>query len=273
MTRLRDTLKQAVTQVGAACSLPMPSSIDTALNYLWVGRWMRERGFHVQRRAESREQMFEDIADKISGREVLYLEFGVYGGTSIRYWSQLLRNPRSKLHGFDSFEGLPEAWGSIDKGHFDKGGSVPEIDDPRVSFFKGWFSDTLPKYKLPSHDILFVTLDADLYSSTKTVLDFIRPHVSPGTYFYFDEFHFRDHVRRVPAGDRLCFQCYRGRPWAEPRTVSVHLSKGQGGMSKLACQQKQCPDRRPCGAIASVECMGVGSGVPRCNRNAFKLGG
>jgi hypothetical protein len=53
MTRLRNTLKQAVTQVGAACSLPMLSSIESALNYLWVGRWMREQGFRVQRRAES----------------------------------------------------------------------------------------------------------------------------------------------------------------------------------------------------------------------------
>lgn len=197
MTRLRNTLKQAVTQVGAACSLPMLSSINSALNYLWVGRWMREQGFRVQRRAESREQMFEDIAAKIGGREVLYLEFGVYGGTSIRKWSQLLHNPSSKLHGFDSFEGLPKSWEGVDKGRFTTGGSIPEIDDPRVSFFKGWFSDTLPKYKLPSHDVLFVTFDADLYSSTKTVLDFIRPYVSAGTYFYFDEFHFRDHELRA----------------------------------------------------------------------------
>lgn len=101
------------------------------------------------------------------------------------------------MHGFDSFEGLPEAWESLKKGRFDTGGSIPKIDDPRVTFFKGWFSDTLPKYVLPSHDVLFVTLDADLYSSTKTVLDFIRPHVSVGTYFYFDEFYSRDHELRA----------------------------------------------------------------------------
>jgi hypothetical protein len=109
----------------------------------------------------------------------------------------LTPHPNSKLHGFDSFEGLPETWETTEKGHFNTGGSVPKIDDPRVTFFKGWFSDTLPKYTLPPHDVLFVTLDADLYSSTKTVLDFIRPHVSVGTYFYFDEFHFRDHELRA----------------------------------------------------------------------------
>jgi hypothetical protein len=25
-------------------------------------------------------------------------------------WSSLLRNPKSRLNGFDSFEGLPEIW-------------------------------------------------------------------------------------------------------------------------------------------------------------------
>jgi hypothetical protein len=150
--RLRDTLKQALTQVGAASSLRALSSIDTALNYLRVGHWMREKGFHVPRRAKSREQIFALAAEKVRDLDVLYLEFGVYGGTSIRLWSQLLRNPRSKLHGFDSFEGLPEAWGTTEKGHFNTGGSIPKIDGPRVSFFQGWFSDTLPKYTPPSHD-------------------------------------------------------------------------------------------------------------------------
>ena len=97
----------------------------------------------------------------------------------MQYWSKLLKHPKSKLHGFDSFEGLPEAWGSTDKGHFDKGGAIPKIDDRRP------------------HDFLFVTLDAYLYSSTKTVLDFIRPHVDKGTYFYFDEFHFRNDELRA----------------------------------------------------------------------------
>jgi hypothetical protein len=189
----RDSLKRALTNVGSACSMSALRGLDTGLNYLWVGNWARARGFKIPKRSDSREQIFEDISAKIGDREVLYLEFGVYGGTSMRQWSKLLRNPKSKLHGFDSFEGLPESWDGVGKGHFDTGGAFPAIDDQRVSFFKGWFSETLPKYSLPSHDVLFVTLDADLYSSTKTVLDFIGPHVSVGTYLYFDEFHFRDH--------------------------------------------------------------------------------
>ena len=73
------------------------------------------------------------------------------------------------------------------------GGAVPVIDDSRVSFFKGWFSETLTRYAFPSYEQLFVNFDADLYSSTKTVLDFLKPHISVGTYLYFDEFQSREH--------------------------------------------------------------------------------
>jgi hypothetical protein len=116
----------------------------------------------------------------------------------MRIWSKLLRNRSSKLHGFDSFEGLPESWDlSAEKGHFAMEGSLPEIDDPRVSFFKGWFSETLQEYVLPPHEQLFVNFDADLYSSTKTVLDFLKPHISLGTYLYFDEFQAREHESKA----------------------------------------------------------------------------
>ncbi len=76
-------------------------------------------------------------------------------------------------------------------------GAVPVIDDHRVSFFKGWYSDTLPQYVLPPKEQLFVNFDADLYSSTKTVLDFLTPHIAVGTYLYFDEFPAREHEAKA----------------------------------------------------------------------------
>jgi len=42
-----------------------------------------------------------------------------------------------------------------------------------------------------------VNFDADLYSSTKTVLDFLKPYVSFGTYLYFDEFQAREHESKA----------------------------------------------------------------------------
>jgi hypothetical protein len=116
----------------------------------------------------------------------------------MKMWTNLLRNSKSRLHGFDSFEGLPQSWDLIrEKGHFATGGAIPIIDDSRVSFFKGWFSETLPEYILPPHEQLFVNFDADVYSSTKIALGFLKPHISIGTYIYFDEFQSREHESKA----------------------------------------------------------------------------
>lgn len=51
--------------------------------------------------------------------EVLYLEFGVFEGESMRYLASRIKNPKANLHGFGSFEGLPETWNmDMRKGYF-----------------------------------------------------------------------------------------------------------------------------------------------------------
>ena len=85
---------------------------------------------------------------------ILFLEFGVFEGNSIRRWAKLNSHPESRFVGFDSFEGLPTKWRQRPAGHFSTGGQPPDIDDPRVSFVKGWFHDTVPGFldTLPSHE-------------------------------------------------------------------------------------------------------------------------
>ena len=61
-------------------------------------------------RASRREEVFDRIAADVAEKTVLYLEFGVHQGKSIAYWSRILKSDRAVLHGFDSFEGLPEVW-------------------------------------------------------------------------------------------------------------------------------------------------------------------
>jgi len=90
------------------------------------------------------------------------LEF--FRGRTIRYWATKLRNPDAQLHGFDSFEGPPDAWGPHAKGIFSISGKLPEIADPRVQFFKGWFEEVLPTYVVPDHDVLIMIVDADMYT-------------------------------------------------------------------------------------------------------------
>jgi hypothetical protein len=49
------------------------------------------------------------------------------------------------------------------------------------------FEKTLPAFQIPEHDQLVVTLDADLYSSTRLALEQLAPAIRIGTILYFDE--------------------------------------------------------------------------------------
>ena len=119
----------------------------------------------------------------------LVAEFGVYTGTTLTAIAQHFE-PRV-VHGFDSFEGLPEAWGGTEKGRgdFDIGGTPPELPVDNVEFHVGRFDETVPRFA-GAYDgpFGFVHLDADLYSSTKTVFDTLRSWFVPGTVIVFDEY-------------------------------------------------------------------------------------
>jgi predicted O-methyltransferase YrrM len=115
----------------------------------------------------------------------LYLEFGVYKGGSINFIADHTRN---QIHGFDSFEGLPEDWrDGYRKGLF-KVSQLPKVR-PNVVLHKGWFHESLPPF-LEKHPgpAAFINMDADLYSSTKTVLDLFASRIVPGTVIVFDDF-------------------------------------------------------------------------------------
>ena len=187
-----------LTKVGERCSPHHIRQLNSALNYLEVGRWLRANGFANTPRAADRAALYAAVARTIGQERVLYLEFGVYEGASLRVWSSLLHNPLSSLHGFDSFEGLPESWDAFrPKGTFDVKGRVPQFDDPRVVLHQGWFDATLPSFTLPEHERLVINVDADLYSSTKFVLDTLQNAIRPGTIIIFDEFCDRLHELRA----------------------------------------------------------------------------
>lgn len=117
----------------------------------------------------------------------LFMEFGCGDKAhSIRYLASRID---STIHGFDSFEGLPDAWfGKLGKGSLSTGGEIPSVPK-NVRLYKGWFDKSLPSF-LKSHpgNAAFIHVDCDLYSSTKTVLTELRPRIRAGTVIQFDEF-------------------------------------------------------------------------------------
>lgn len=119
------------------------------------------------------------------GLDGLWMEFGVYRGVSINYFST---KTEKIIYGFDSFEGLPEFW----RDGFEKGcfavNKLPKVKN-NVELVKGWFDETLP-YFLERHEstIAFLHVDCDLYSSTKIIFDLCAEKVRPGTVIVFDEY-------------------------------------------------------------------------------------
>lgn len=142
---------------------------------------------------QKKDVWFRFLNDTILQNGVIdFLEFGTFQGNSLRAWMQLNARPKSRFFGFDSFEGLPEEWKAQgkEKGHFDVGGTVPDIDDPRVSFIKGYFQDSLRPFlkTFAPQNRLVLHMDADLYSSTLYVLMNLDPFIIPDTLILFDEF-------------------------------------------------------------------------------------
>jgi hypothetical protein len=122
------------------------------------------------------------------------LEFGVFRGKTIKQLRKTLGD-EYKIFGFDSFEGLPEEWEGVNAPNFSTNGSIPNI--PRVTFFKGWFKDTIPSYLEIGESIALLHVDCDLYSSTKTVLAELNHLIVPSTIIVFDEW-FYNHLN-IPA--------------------------------------------------------------------------
>ena len=172
--------------------------LSNLLKEVELRQWLKRHGLRMERAVSRREELFEIVGREIGNVPVLYVEFGVARGEATRAWSKLLTHPSTVLHGFDSFEGLPEHW--VDdrpKGAFSTGGVLPSVGDPRVRFFKGLFHETLPKYEPPKRDVAVINMDADLYSSTILALRTLRDVFTTGTYLYFDEFCSLGHEERA----------------------------------------------------------------------------
>ena len=155
----------------------------------------------------------------------VFFEFGCSSGRTFsaailaaRYLSMSL-----DAYAFDSFEGLPETKKSED-GYFQAGSfntslrefrqivkKQTKVDLPDTNIVKGFYDMSLTKQlkTLLPNKVGFVHIDVDLYSSTVTVLEFIKDHLTDGTVILFD--------------DWFCFP--PGKNMGERRALSEFLEK------------------------------------------------
>jgi hypothetical protein len=117
--------------------------------------------------------------------EGMTLECGVYFGRSLEI---IGRHTTGAVHGFDSFQGLPEAWTEHEgAGAYTTAGRLPKVPG-HVRLHPGWFEATLPGFfKANPGPIRLLHVDCDLYSSTRTVLELSAPRLQPGSVVVFDD--------------------------------------------------------------------------------------
>lgn len=152
------------------------------------------------------------------GDDGTVLEFGTNNGGSLLYfWKNL---PTSYvLHGFDSFEGIPEPWDRLPKGAI-KGhgypselwsaapemlpdierqvaetGVIPLPPQTNIVIHKGLFAHTLPDVMVGGipKNIRFIHFDADIYMGTRPVLDAICGQMHHKYFILFDELYSVNH--------------------------------------------------------------------------------
>ncbi|MGC2290235.1 MAG: class I SAM-dependent methyltransferase [Thermoplasmata archaeon] len=129
-----------------------------------------------------------EIALKRVTVEGLYAEFGVGDGQSLRFICQRVPGP---VYGFDSFRGLPEDWSlGAWQGTFARPHGAPPPLPHNATVVSGYFDEILPGFVqgLGKQPVAFLHLDADLYSSTSTVLTALQDRILPSTILVFDEY-------------------------------------------------------------------------------------
>ena len=118
----------------------------------------------------------------------MWLEFGVASGGSINI---MAKYTQQQIYGFDSFDGLPEHWigTKFSRGSFNQNGNLPKVEQ-NVVLVKGLFQHTVKSFLQKSEkNVSFIHFDADLYSSTITVLKLLNNYIVPGTIMVFDEMY------------------------------------------------------------------------------------
>ncbi len=120
------------------------------------------------------------------------IEFGTWFGGSTRIirdelWHSRMwdrKQWRKRIYACDSFQGLPEEYHGLKKGTFAT--EVPKLRGVRI--IDGFFEDTLTE-KLAKEigRISFAHLDADVYGSTMSALNWLTPLLHSGSVLLFDQ--------------------------------------------------------------------------------------
>ena len=167
---------------------PIACLVDSWGYVRWHTRMVPKEDLNVYRGTRDMLEIALQEAQPLIEAGGLVTEFGVASGRSMRMTQEIL--PLDvPIHGFDTFTGLPQAWGNEPRGAYSTGGVIPNIGG-NVVFHKGLFSDTIKPFLDASGDavLAYANIDCDLYSSTLDILESFHGRIVPGTILIFDEY-------------------------------------------------------------------------------------
>ena len=152
--------------------------------------WARSHGI-IERMSGSWLEMMRRAFDLATpGGQIL--EFGVASGRSLSHLASLVAGHSSwrntTVVGFDSFRGLPQAWGKYQTALFNMGG-IPPLElfrHSNIDLKFGLFSDTVPLIRRDLN-VSILHIDSDLYESALEVLKATACLLVPGSIVVFDE--------------------------------------------------------------------------------------
>ena len=226
--------KSAAITLLRYCSLLLPGTwLKTSWYLACVAapRRILRTMLHGFYRMEHIYDVLREVKSKYRGRFAI-LEFGTnegYAFEKMLYATRYLDlEDRVTVHGFDSFEGMPqpkdrrdidiiaerEVWveGQFQGGH-DK---LHEHLSARYSNFrlhKGFFEDTLTEEALGTFLTdrpILVWIDCDFYSSARTALERVLPYLPNGCVVYFDEYEL-NYGSRFTGEARLVHEVNHGK--------------------------------------------------------------
>ncbi len=139
-------------------------------------------------------------------------EFGVGCGASINKFATMY--PNKTIHGFDSFQGLSEAWRDLPAGAF-KQETIPPVRE-NVKLWVGYFKETLPNFvnhlNENKENIKFLHVDCDFEYSTNEIFSYLNPFINTETYILFDEIyngHDEEYNQELRALNKWLSDCNR----------------------------------------------------------------
>jgi O-methyltransferase len=219
-----------------------------ALHLFWIARWianhlpprMRLQLSKLQLRLgymqgmtlvpedvlpETFEKALRYLGKDSAEASAVYLEFGVYIGTSLACMYQAataVGASKLRIIGFDSFEGMPEGVEKEDGSHWKKGElysdvrltqqNLTRLGVPlkRVELVPGWFEDSLTdetrkRLGIATADIVMV--DCVIGSATRVALDFLLPLITDRTIVFFDDWDIFDLEKRG-LGEKAAFEAW-----------------------------------------------------------------